>query len=192
MNTRNCFLILFLMLLNVLTAQEHQAMENASAHETSDKVHHKNSFSFFVTHTFIREVINEDKKWLAVPSFAINYDFHINEKWAVGLHNDIIIEEFVIAVENKSKEGEEFTEIKRSFPIASAVMLSYKVFDHMIVMAGGGMEFSKEENFPLVRFATEFPYHFAPNWEVLGVLSYDINIDAYDSFSLGIGISYLF
>ena len=64
--------------------------------------------------------------------------------------------------------------------------------EHLALMAGGGMEFSKDENFALVRFGVEVPFHIPNNWEIFGALTYDINIDAYDSLSFGFGIAKLF
>ena len=69
------------------------AQETEHEEEKSKKRH---SIAVLVSHTQIAEGIKgEDKKWISVPSWGIDYNFEINERWAVGLHNDIIVESFL-------------------------------------------------------------------------------------------------
>lgn len=164
--------------------------------------HKKHAISLVISHTHIRSGVknNTGDNWMALPSFGINYNYSFNEKWAIGLHNDIIIEEFTVEdpnangneVELHKNEDPEIEGIERGRPIASAVMLTYKPHEHIALLAGGGMEFSKLENFALIRFGVEFPFHIPNNWEILGVMTYDINIDAYDGFTFGFGLAKLF
>ena len=82
--------------------------------------------------------------------------------------------------------------VERDKTISVALTASYKVHKHIAFILGAGMEFSSHENYKLVKFGVEFPFHIPNDWEVIGVLEYDINIDAYESFTLGIGIAKLF
>lgn len=177
----------------------HQELNQDEHHEGH---HKKHAVSFVISHTHIRSGVknNSGDNWMALPSFGISYNYSINEKWAIGLHNDIIIEEFTVEdpnahgneVELHKNEDTEIEGIERGRPIASAVMLTYKPHKHIALLAGGGMEFSKHENFALIRFGVEFPFHIPNDWEIFGGMSYDINIDAYDGFTFGFGIAKLF
>jgi len=60
------------------------------------------------------------------------------------------------------------------------------------LLAGAGMEFSSHKDFKVIQFGLEFPFHIPNNWEIFGALLYDININAYQSISFGIGIAKLF
>jgi hypothetical protein len=191
-------------------SQETEHNSNSTDHELTDKEEHheghhkKHAISFVISHTHIKSGVKNDTgdNWIALPSFAINYNYSFNEKWAIGLHNDIIVEEFIVEDKRESGHTETFNKqkneeveipgIERSRPLASAIMVTFKPFKHIAFLAGGGMEFSKEENFGLIRFGMEFPFHIPNNWEIFGVTAYDINIDAYNSFTFGIGIAKLF
>jgi len=176
-------------------------IEKDHQEEHQESHHKKHALSVVISHTHIKSGVknNSGDNWIALPSFGINYNYSFNEKWAIGLHNDIIIEEFVVEDPNKNSLPEfhkneelEVEGIERSRPIASAIMVTYKPFEHVALLAGGGMEFSKEENFALIRFGVEFPFHIPNDWEIFGAMSYDINIDAYNGFTFGFGIAKLF
>lgn len=198
--------VLLLSFNSKVFSQETEDHHN-SDHETIDQEQHheghhkKHAISVVMSHTHIKSGVknNSGDNWIALPSFGINYNYIFNEKWAIGLHNDIIIEEFIVedpnahdTVELHKNEGSEIEGITRSHPIASAIMIIYKPFKHVAFLAGGGMEFSKHQDFALIRFGIEFPFHIPNDWELFGGMAYDINIDAYNSFSFGIGIAKMF
>jgi len=176
-----------LLLLNVLTlfGQEEQNDKDwTKEKEGGEHLHHVIGFS--IGHTHISTGFKDDgTQWLALPSFGLSYAYFFNEKWALGLHNEIIVEDFVV----QGSDDETF--IERGRPIAVAVTGIYKVHRHIGLMVGAGMEFSSHEDFALVKIGAEFPYEFAHGWEMFGALSLDINIDAYNSFSFGFGIAKL-
>ena len=202
-------ILLFLAILiinNSVFSQENEHQQDETIkHETLQEGHHKkHGISFLISHTHINSGVKNitGDNWIALPSFGLNYNYSFNEKWAIGLHNDIIIEEFIVEdpnsdehltaqSQNKSEEVE-ISGIKRSHPIASAIMVTYKPHEHIALLAGGGMEFSEDENFSLIRFGIEFPFHIPNDWEIFGAMAYDINIDAYNSFTFGIGIAKMF
>lgn len=183
---------------NKVNNTDHDLSNQEEHHEGH---HKKHAISFVISHTHIRSGVknNSGDNWIALPSLGINYNYSFNEKWAIGLHNDIIIEEFVVEDPNKNSslelhinEESEVEGIERSHPIASAIMLTYKPYEHIALLVGGGMEFSKEEDFALIRLGLEFPFQIPNDWEIFGALSYDININAYNGFTFGFGIAKLF
>ncbi|WP_353777326.1 hypothetical protein [Winogradskyella sp. 3972H.M.0a.05] len=162
-----------------------------------DKVHDKNSehtnkhsIALMLSHTQINEGVNEQGKrqWLSLPSWGINYTYFIDGKWAVGLHSDIIIEDFV--VESIGRSSQET--IERSYPIATALVGLYKPTKHFSILAGSGMEITKEQNFFLVRFGLEYSYHFHDNWELIANLVNDLKVNGYNSFGIGLGVAHHF
>lgn len=182
-----------------------QETEHSNEHLKEHEGHHKkHSISAVIGHTHIKSGVknNSGDNWMALPSFGLNYNYSFNEKWGIGLHNDIIIEEFIVEdtnaaehqLEHKNLKNEEpeIPGIERNKPIASAIMITYKPFKHVAFLVGGGMEFSEHENFALIRLGMEFPFHIPNDWEIFGVTAFDINIDAYNSFTFGIGIAKLF
>ena len=70
------------------------AQETEQGEEEKEKRH---SIAVLISHTQVAETVEgEGKKSISVPSWGIDYNFGITEQWAVGLHNDIIVESFVI------------------------------------------------------------------------------------------------
>ena len=154
----------------------------------------KHAISFVISHTHLKTGVkdNSGDSYLALPSFAINYNYNFNEKWALGWHNDVIIEEFVVSDSGSHQSDDEVKTIDRDKPVSSAIMLTYKPYKHLALLAGGGMEFSKHEDFAVIRIGVEAPFHIPNNWEIFGSFLFDININAYNSISFGMGIAKLF
>ena len=198
MKKRHTFLILlFAMNLSVLFAQHEEHPDEIQHEENHQFKHHFIGLS--IGHTHVQSGFKDgDSKWLVLPSFGLTYAYAFNHKWAIALHNEVIVEEFV--VKGSGSEGgddhggvdSETAVIERGRPVSVAVVGIYKIQKHINLLLGGGMEFSEHEDFALVKIGADFPYHFGNNWELFGTLSADIMIDGYDSFSFGFGLAKLF
>lgn len=181
-------------------SQEHNGHKASAQQESAPHDHlKKHSISASINHTMIFNAFKEGENFgnLTLPSFGLNYTYIINEKWGIGLHNDIIIEDFVVKESSSTSSddghgGEEIKGIERGTPIAACIMGIYKPVPYLGLMAGLGREFSSHEDFTVIRLGMEIPYHLPRNWELFGVLTYDINIDAYQSLTYGVGIGKLF
>lgn len=151
--------------------------------------HH--SLGLMISHTQISQGIQSDgdKKWLSLPSWAINYNYKFSPKWAVGLHSDIIVEDF--AVEEHLKSSGNKT-LERSYPIACAVMASYKPGKYFSFMAGAGGEFAHTGDLFLVRVGVEYGYHLSKDYEINANITNDLKINAYNSWAIGLGVTRIF
>ena len=118
---------------------------------------------------------------------CIQPDRGIGERWAIGLHTDIVVEKYKVEKNFGNKEV-----IERSYPIAPALMGLYKAGKHWSFSLGIGGDFSKEESFFLTRAGVEYGAEIRSGWEVFGAFSYDFRFDAYDTWALGIGIAKAF
>jgi len=75
----------------------------------------KLSVTLLLAHAHVSQGIqNGSIKWLALPSWMLSYNRVINNRWAIGLHSDIIIEDF--AVESKSRSSHANNVLERSYP----------------------------------------------------------------------------
>lgn len=199
MKLRNLFLILSFLFVSLVHAQEdkHETHEDHQKGH-SEEAHKKHTISASINHTVIFSGVKdgETKSYINVPSFGLNYTYFFNNKWAIGLHNDIILEDFLVQSSSndhssRSSNGESVV-IERGTPVAMALMAIFKPIPNLGIMAGGGVEFSSHEDFALIRIGLEAPIHLPKHWEVFGVLTYDIMIDAYSSLNYGIGFAKLF
>jgi hypothetical protein len=160
--------------------------------ESHDDFSSHHTLGFMISHTQVSQGVqaNGNTKWLSLPSWAINYNYKFSQKWAVGLHNDIILEDFVVQEHLKNSGGEEVLE--RSYPIASAVMASYKPGRHFSFMLGAGGEFSHTGNLFLIRIGAEYGYHISKKYELNANITNDLKINAYNSWAIGLGVTRIF
>ena len=173
-------LLFTLVLLLCVTFVNAQEKENKEEKEFAKKKH---SIALLISHTQIAEGIeNGEKEWISLPSWGIDYNYEINERWAIGLHNDIVVESFVV-------EHNDGTEIERSSPFASVVVGMFKPINNFSLVLGVGGEFSKEENLFLIRAGIEYGYRVHNNWEVIASFTNDLKINTYNSWSIGFGIA---
>lgn len=169
-------------LLACLHGYNGNAQESKEAETETFKAHHQIGLS--LAHAQVMEGRDENgkKEVLSLPSWSLDYNFHFHPKWAIGLHTDIIIEKFKVT-------GDGNETIERSYPIAPAVMGIFQPTEHWSFLLGIGGEFAKEENFGLTRAGIEYGTEIKNGFEVFGALSYDFKWSAYDTWSIGIGIS---
>lgn len=172
-----------------LVAQEH------GSHTPSGQVYREhnlnNSLGFGLSHTHIfNGVLNGKPKWTILPSFLLDYDYLVNEKWSVGAHFDMVVENFIFKLEEGS-ESIQFVE--RSFPVSLVATGSYKVFKYLSVQLGAGGEFVLDgESYSLIRGGIEGEYEVGEYYEVFLNASYDYRFDAYHSLTVGLGIKRFF
>lgn len=178
--SKKTFLIIVLFSLTSIFSITINAQEEKQ--ENTFSPHHQ--IGITINHVHVFEGKNEV---LTLPAWGVDYTYVFHPKWAVGLHNDFIIENFKVEKTLEGGEGKETVEI--SYPIAPALMGIYKPGEHWSFLLGMGGEFTKEENYFLTRIATEYGYELPNDWEIFGTLSYDIKWNFYDSWGLGLGIA---
>jgi hypothetical protein len=132
--------------------------------EQKEVEHHEMKGSHRLTlglgHTQISEgKVDGETKWIATASWALNYDYWIGNKWAIGLQNDLILESFII-------ESHEQEFIERSYPWAIIPVAIYKPGKHLSLLGGVGAEIAKGNTLTVTRLGLEYGWHLPKNWEV--------------------------
>ncbi len=172
------FFIFFFVSLFVSAQEEYKDHENFESFK-----HHQ--IGMLLGHTHMRAGdLESSKDRLTVPSVSLFYNYHFNEKWSLGLHTDFVAEQFI--AQSLDGEGEA---VERERPVAPAIMLGYKPGKHFTFLLGGGVDIDKEETLGLIRLDAEYGLEIINEWEFIAALGYDIRIDAFDSFQLGVGIA---
>lgn len=178
---------LFIALFSLISILNSKCIAQENKEKEAFKPHHQIGIS--INHVHVFEGIDADgnREVLSLPAWGVDYNYHINQKWAIGLHTDFVIEKF--KVEKNLASGEENETVERSYPIAPALMGIYKLNEHWSFLLGMGGEFAKEESFLLTRIGAEYGYELPKGWEVFGTFSYDFKWNAYDSWGIGLGIA---
>ncbi|MGL2963429.1 hypothetical protein ACSVH2_06380 [Flavobacterium sp. RSB2_4_14] len=177
-------IVVFSLNLPCVSMAQEEKQTNGSHHQVSLVVGH--------TTIFDGKDENGDKQVLFLPSWGIDYTYYFKTEenkptWGIGLHTDIITETFKVTKNLDSENPEE--EIERTNPIAPAIMGIYKTSRHWAFLLGFGEEFAKEENLTFTRAGIEYGAEISAGWEVFGSFNYDFKWNAYDSWTLGIGIA---
>lgn len=172
-----CMTVLFLMFFISSKAQDNIPIKKR--HQAAVSVNH--------AYVFEGRDQNGDRNTLILPSWGIDYTYQFHSKWAAGIHTDFIIEKF--KTQKIYSNSEELETIERSYPVAPALMAVYKPNEKWSFLLGLGGEFAKEEDFFLTRAGIEYGYELSGGWEVFGTFSYDIKWNAYDSWTIGLGIA---
>ena len=180
-------LIILFALNGQLRAQEESSTRTEVVSEMEEEFEEEESRHFFtimISHDHVSQGFkNGERTWLNLPSFMLAYNYMISERFAVGLAGDIIVEQFDVEASNVDEI------LERSYPIALVATGTYRVFNHLGVLAGGGFEYAKEETFGMVRLGIEPYLKISHHLELILNLSYDIKIDAYDNWNLGFGVA---
>ncbi|MBK0369724.1 hypothetical protein [Flavobacterium agrisoli] len=147
----------------------------------------EHTLGLVLSHANISTGVSESggRKWLSIPAWGLDYNCWFTEKWALGLHTDFIIEK----IEVKENLNSDEAILERSYPIAPALMGIYKPTKHSSFLFGMGAEFAKEENLVLNRVGYEWSTEIGEKWELGLSFNYDFRWNAYDSYTLGFGIS---
>ena len=182
-HTKYSILFVILLLPFLGLGQEHEGH-----HEEKMPRH---SIGLALSHSFIGKGLDEEgggRKVITVPSWSLKYNYRFSEKWALGWHNDLLIERFVL--ERSEEDG---GVLVRDFPIASLIVASHSIGDKgWGIGFGAGVEWEENESFGVVRGGVEYAVELPNEWEIVFEGNYDIIIEAYDSFTLGICIYKLF
>jgi hypothetical protein len=121
-----------------------------------------------------------------VPSFAVQYNYELAPKWALGFHVDALIETFVI-------EDPDGIELERERPVATILVGAYEIAERLGLILGGGVEWEKNENFPMARFGVEYGVPIGNNgFEFISTLNGDILFGGYSTLNLGLGVAKTF
>ena len=159
-----------------------QAQET-NQREAEDKLHHRVSLVISHAHIPAANEVNGSKHIFIAASIGVNYELWFNSHWAIGLHNDITMQSF--NVEKKSDDEV----IAREFPVLSTIVAVYKPGKHWNFFAGPGREFEKNESFNVIKTGIEYGIELPKTWEIGFGLDYDIKINGYNTWLIGIGIS---
>ncbi|UXX78157.1 hypothetical protein N7E81_12385 [Reichenbachiella carrageenanivorans] len=156
--------------------------ERLQAQESTEK-EAKNSISISLGHTHVIKGVRDGKnQWLALPSWAIDYNRELNESWYVGLHNEIITEDFEV----KSAKEEV---IERTFPVSMVAVVGFRPKEYLSFIVGGGAEWAEEETFQVIRLGVEPAFPISDYMELVIGAMYDFKINAYNSWSISFGVA---
>lgn len=125
----------------------------------------------------------ESNDILIVPTVGLNFDYFLTEDWGLGLHSDILLQQFKVETHNGHEE------IIRENPITLAAMGLFKPHEKWTIILGYGVELEKNKNLQLIRIGGEYGIPLPKHWEVVLSIEYDYKINNYSVVMFGMGFS---
>lgn len=174
------FILIWLVLIN-FTAKAQEKIHSNS--ESNHSMRGASRLTLGLGHTHVSEgKVDGKTKWLALPSWSLNFDYWLSDKWAVGLQNDLIMETFIIESHNQEL-------IERKYPLAVVPLALYKPGKNLTLIGGIGAEFSKGHTLAMTRLGLEYGFHLPKNLEVGAAMVWDGKWNYYNSWGLAFTIS---
>ena len=172
-------LIIFFTTISKAICQHESIGNNIPEHEAP---FHK--ISLVMANSLISNNVEENSNTLLlVPTFGVNYDYFFHKRWGIGLHNDILLQQYKVERHDNKEE------LERENPVAVCGILSFKPHHRWTLLGGYGVELEKNESINLFRFGVEFGIPLKDHWELGFNAEYDHKIKAYSSFMFGVGFS---
>jgi len=169
-------------------AQEHTLKDEAGIESSEHSNAKAHRLTLSMGHTHIRKGLehHESFKGIYEPSWLLDYDYWLSNRIAIGLHSDVVIDNFEVEAHLNDKEE---VVLKRSNPVAIVPVASFKAWKNAVLQTGMGGEFAPEGNFWLLRAGIEYGFHMPKNWELSLSTTYDLKLKNYDSWTFGVGVS---
>jgi hypothetical protein len=178
------FIVLVLYLVNPSARAQHT--ENSHQAEHADHVGNTHKLTLVMANSFLKNNFEDrTNSVLVVPTFGFNYDFLFHPKWGVGLHSDIVLQQYKV----EKHDGHET--IVRENPVALCAMGLFSPIPSLTLLAGYGIELEAHEHIQLFRFGVEYGFHLPKHWELGVMLEFDRKINTYKSWVFGVGFSKL-
>lgn len=135
-----------------------------------------------LSHTYIPTATSEGTATIIVPSIGLDLEYWIDEKFGIGLHNDLELFNYEL-----EKEDHELV-VEREYPVVITLDGLAKVYKELVVVFGAGVEFEKNKNLFIVRTGLEYEIEFAEHWDLSPTILYDYRKDEFGTWSIGLGV----
>lgn len=159
--------------------------QQKTIHKESHSLKSNHRISLGLGHTSISQgEVDGETEWLSMPSWSLNYDYWISNKFAIGLQNDIVIESYKV-------EEHDSETLERNYPVSIIPVIIYKPIEQLGIVGGVGTEIAGGHGITLTRIGIEPGFHLPGNWEAGGSLVWDAKWDHYNSWAITFIISKL-
>lgn len=180
-------LLASLALLGLLAAApasaQHEAAEPSAEgeHESLKGVHR---LTLGLGHEHVpRGEVEGESKWLTLPSWSLNYDYRLAERWGVGFQTDLILESFVV-------EAPDGASVERSYPLSLVPVAFYSPTERLLLIGGTGVEVAAgEQTLWMTRFGAEYGVEVGRKWEVGATAVWDARWNYYDAWGIAFTVS---
>lgn len=176
---KKLFLIVFVLFsfqIPVLLAQE----ETEEIELNYEREEVKNIIVATFGYTYIPQASPEEDETVDahyVPTIGLDYFRRVHSRWEIGIMSDLELDSYFIPEQGLVREN--------AFIFTG--MILFNVTSRWNVLAGGGMEFEKNEHLVVARIGTEYSQPLPKEWFIPIGFMYDLK-EEYNTWAISIGI----
>ncbi len=153
---------------------------SAQHHDTGQIPDHRPfRVAVLIGHTLVPATGGAERAF--IPSWGLDLEYWPVRNWGIGLHNDLEIETFLV-------EGPGDELVDRRYPVVLTLDVLYRPWKGLVLQAGPGLELEQREDFFLFRFGLEYEFELGHYWDIAPSVYYDTRRDAFDTYSVALGV----
>lgn len=178
-------IFVFLVVMNGY-AQHNALEESENSHGTNKTEHEEKGYlrvALLIGHSLV--ALDEGGHHSPIGSWGFDIEYWISHRFGLGFHNDFEFLNYVIT----RNDGDE---LDRHYPIVVTADVMYRPFKNLILFGGIGKEIEKNESFLLSRLGIEYEISFAEHWDLCPTIYYDTRKDAFNTYSIMLGVGRIF
>ena len=125
----------------------------------------------------------QEFKKTAVGALAFNFDYRLGQRWAAGLHSDVLFE---TRLESSSPPAES------EYPLTARFISSYYPVKHLSFVFGLGDEITHHQNYILAALGADYGFRLKHGWELGAQLLYDLKFHSSNDCILSLAVGRVF
>ncbi|HMO38158.1 MAG TPA: hypothetical protein PKC76_04705 [Saprospiraceae bacterium] len=170
-------LVLLCLLLPVFNTMI-QAQHHSEAPNKAHFPHFRGAI--LLGHTFVPTSLPREQHTV-IPSWGLDIEYWFSQSWAIGLHNDLELQTFII------ERGKDDELLEREFPLVLTLDALYRLPNGLVFQVGPGYEIERNESFLLLRAGIEYEWHLGHHWDIAPAFFYDTRAKANDTWTIALG-----
>lgn len=175
-------LLFRLFALLALAAQAQHGSKNPKS-EPADPHHHRHPFrvSLLLGHGVVPEIGGSEI--LFVPTYSLDVDYHLSDRWSLGIRNDIEFEHYIVYTNNHES-------MAFKTPLVTTADVFYRLTHNLMVGTGPGLELEAGHLKPVLRMGIEAEVPMNDRWEWTPNIYYYQRADNKHVFNIAVGVAH--
>ncbi len=149
--------------------------------EHSEEAFKRHRISFIWGNTLVpagKNAHNEDSE-VFFPTWGLTYEYILSHRFAIGWVNELEMTSYAVEHGNEAI-------LEREYPFISSIVLIYEPFKGVILHAGPGYEFERNESFFIMKMGADYIFLLPKDFDIGFGFSYDIKNNLYDAWTFGL------
>ena len=172
-NSQFLILTLFLLLATIGYSQHKH-----SSQIVSPVLHHE--VEIFIGNSHVPEAsIEGSSATLVLPNIGINYKYWFDDRFAVGLYNNLVTRTFVI-------NSDTHQDLEQKHPVTTTIVGIFRPWKKFNFFAGPGIMIDEDEGLFVIRLGLDYAFSLSNDWYLSPRFIFDNIGGDIESYTLGV------